>query len=138
MCGGNIEIAGVLLKQITQMFVLILIGSCLYKKKMISDQGSSDFGKVLLYLVIPVVVVTCMWITKKPETMTALLQSALLSSIALIVAMLIGTLFFGKKDGVATFSSSFFNAGFIGIPLVQATLGSGAIMYISMMIVLVN
>ena len=47
-------------------------------------------------------------------------------------------LVYHKKDRIAEFSAAFSNAGFIGIPLVQAIFGSGAVFYISVMIVLIN
>lgn len=114
------------------------IGFVLYKKKIISDQGSSDIGKMLLYLVIPVVIINSFCVERTAETTTALLHSAVIAAVAMAIAMLISTLIYGRKDGISTFSCSFSNAGFIGIPLVQAVLGSSAVFYISMMIVLVN
>ena len=132
------EIGILLLKQIINMFVLMCIGFVFYKKKMITDQGSKDMGKVLLYLVIPVVVISNFCIARTPEKVTELLHSALISVAAMAAAIVISHLFFGKRDGVACFSSAFSNAGFIGIPLVTAVLGSQAVFNISVMIVFVN
>ena len=127
-----------LLKQIGIMFILMCIGLILYKKKLITDQGSKDIGKLLLYLVIPVVIVSNFCIERTPEKTQALMHSALISFVCMMVAIMISYVFFGKSDGISNFSSSFSNAGFIGIPLVQAVLGSGAVINISIMIVLVN
>ena len=52
----------ILSKQILIMFTLIAIGYLFFKKNMITIQGSADMGKVLLYLVIPVVIVNSFWI----------------------------------------------------------------------------
>ncbi|MGM9941154.1 MAG: AEC family transporter [Bulleidia sp.] len=65
-------------------------------------------------------------------------HAAIVSTVVMFLAVLVSTLIYGKKDGVACFSSAFSNAGFIGIPLVQAVLGTGAVFHISIMIVLVN
>lgn len=132
------EIAGILLNQIIIMFILMCIGFVFYKAKFISDQGSKDIGKILLYLVIPVVIVKNFMIERSAENISALLSSVFISLVAMGIAILVSWVFFGKKDGVANFSSSFSNAGFIGIPLISATLGEGAVFYISMMIVLIN
>ncbi len=127
-----------LLKQIVNMFILMCIGYVFYKKKMITDQGSKDIGKILLYLVIPLVVINNFCIERTAAKTAELFQSSVISFIAMLAAVVISHVFFGKKDGVACFSSAFSNAGFIGIPLVSAVLGQQAVFYISVMIVFVN
>ena len=62
----------------------------------------------------------------------------MIAVVVMAVAVIISTLVYGLRDGVSCFSSAFSNAGFIGIPLVQAVLGSSAVFYLSLMIVLVN
>ncbi len=128
----------ILLKQIIIMFALMAIGFIFFKKKMITVQGSSDMGKILLYLVIPVVIIQSFWIPKTPEKTTELFYSILLSFIAMVISVVISYIFFGKEDGISTFSSAFSNAAFIGIPLVTATISEEAAFFIAMMIVLIN
>jgi predicted permease len=132
------EIGMVLLKQIVIMFLLMAVGFYLYRQNIITDQGSRDIGKILLYLVIPVVVVMSFWIERTPETTESLFHSSLLSTAAMVLSVSVSWMIFYNNDGVACFSSSFSNVGFIGIPLVQAVLGSSAVFYISIMIVIVN
>ena len=131
-------VSGLLLKQIVIMFILMGIGFIFYKIKFLSDQGSKDMAKMLLYLVIPVVIIKNFVIERTAENIEMLIHATVISVIAMVIAMVVSYIFFGKRDGVANFSSSFSNAGFIGIPLVEATLGSKAVFYISIMIVLVN
>ena len=125
----------ILSKQILIMFTLIAIGYLFFKKNMITIQGSADMGKVLLYLVIPVVIVNSFWIERTQEKTMELLYSILLSIVAMGLSVLIGYLFFGKKDGISAFSSAFSNAGFIGIPLVTAAVGNEGAFFVAMMIV---
>ena len=131
-------IGTILLKQIVIMFILLGIGFFLYKKQMITNQGSKDIGKILLYIVIPVVIISSFWIEQSPEKTIALVQSAAISAVCMFLAVFVSWLVFGKRNGISCFSSAFSNAGFIGIPLVQAVLGSDAVFYISIMIVLIN
>lgn len=131
-------VSGLLLKQIVIMFILMGIGFIFYKIKFLSDQGSKDMAKMLLYLVIPVVIIKNFVIERTAENIEMLIHATVISVIAMVIAMVVSYIFFGKRDGVANFSSSFSNAGFIGIPLVEATLGSKAVFHISIMIVLVN
>ena len=128
----------ILLKQILIMFTLIGIGYLFFKKKMITVQGSSDMGKILLYLVIPTVIISSFWVERTQSKTTELFYSILLSFIAMLVSVGISYFFFGKKDGIASFSSAFSNAGFIGIPLVTAVVGSEGAFFIAMMIVMIN
>lgn len=132
------EIAGLLLNQIFIMFVLMCLGFVFYRIGFISDQGSRDIGKILLYLVIPVVIIRNFMIERSTENIDALVSSTLISIVAMAVAIIVSWTVFGRKDGVSNFSTSFSNAGFIGIPLISAALGGNAVFYISMMVVLIN
>lgn len=132
------EIGLLLLKQICVMFLLMLTGYVFYKRGMITDQGSKELGKILLYLVIPVVVINNFCIERTAEKAAELLQSTLLAGAAMLAAIVISHIVFGKRDGISCFSSAFSNAGFIGIPLVTAVMGSRYVFYISVMIVFVN
>lgn len=128
----------ILLKQIVIMFILMGIGALLYKKNIISDQGSKDLGKILLHLAIPVVIVKSFCIEKTPEVLQTFTYEVILTIVVYGIAMLISGLIFGKKNPIANFSASFCNAAFIGIPLVTAVIGSHAVFYVTMLIVLCN
>ena len=132
------NIVGILIRQVIIMFSLMFVGYVCYKRKIISDQGSADIGKLLLHVVIPVVVISNFWVERTPEKTQTLIYSFIIALIGMITAIVISCLVFHKSDRIAEFSTAFSNAGFIGIPLVQASLGSGAVFYISMMIVLIN
>lgn len=132
------NITGLLLNQILIMFILMLLGYILYKVHFITDQGSKDIGKILLYVVIPVVIIKNFMIDFTAENISALIDSTLISLIAMAISVLISYFIFKRKDPVSNFSSAFSNAGFIGIPLITAALGENAVFYISMMIVLIN
>ena len=127
-----------LFNQIIVMFVLMLVGFIFYKIKFISDQGSKDIGKILLYLVIPIVIIRNFMIEFNAQNVDALIHSTLIALVAMVLSVAVSYLFFARRDGVANFSAAFSNAGFIGIPLISATLGESAVLYISMMIVLIN
>lgn len=126
-----------LINQIGIMFIMMAIGYAFYKIKFISDQGSADISKILLYLVIPVVVVKNFMIERSAENVQILIDATIISAVAMGISMLVAHIFYGK-NGVANFATTFSNAGFIGIPLISATLGEEAVIYISIMIVLIN
>ena len=132
------NITMILTKQIIIMFLLIAIGYFLFRKNMISLKGSGEIGKILLNIVIPVVILNSFWTERTPEKTQAFIFSAIISVVVMSISVIVSTFIYGRKDGISCFSSAFSNAGFIGIPLVQAVVGSNAVFYISIMIVLIN
>ena len=61
------EIVKILLVQVLIMYILMFIGYMAYKKKMLSDQGTKDIGKILLNIAIPIVVISNFCVEKTPE-----------------------------------------------------------------------
>ena len=132
------EIVTILIKQVFIMFVLMAIGFVAYRKQILSNQGTKDIGELLLNVAIPMIVISNFCVEKSAEKTAELFESALLSFLCMALSVAFAYLAYHKKDRIAEFSAAFSNAGFIGIPLVQAIFGSGAVFYISMMIVLIN
>ena len=132
------QIAGILLQQIVIMFVFMLAGVLLYRTHKITQHGSKEIGSLLLYLVIPVVIIKSFCKEPTAELVEGLGVSLCLSLLSLILAMLISYLLYGRKYPLDNFAASFSNAGFIGIPLVQAAIGSEAVFYIASYIAMLN
>ncbi|MGN0321397.1 MAG: AEC family transporter [Lachnospira sp.] len=133
------EIILILIKQCIIMLLLILTGFLLYRKKILTDVGSRELSNILVRLVIPCVIIDS-YISAdfSRESLTGLLMMFVFSLLALVLAMVISYIVFGKKRKVMNFSAAFSNAGFMGIPLVSATLGSGAVFYVAVFVALLN
>lgn len=132
------EIAMILFKQIMIMFLLLLIGMLLFRYKKISIQGSKELGSLLLYVVIPVVIIKSFCVERTQERIAGLGWSFLLSLLSLLIAIAVSYLIYRKKYPLDNFAASFSNAGFIGIPLVQAAIKDEAVFYIATYIALLN
>ena len=128
----------ILLKQVILMYTMIAIGYYAYKKQIITDQGSKDIGKLLLNIAIPIVVISNFNVEKTSDKVNDLFYSIIISFICMILSIAVSYIIYHKRNRINEFSAAFSNAGFIGIPLVQATFGNHAVFYISMMIVLIN
>lgn len=128
----------ILLKQICIMFLLIAVGMFLVKKGYLSEQGGKDLGAILLRIVIPCVIVKSYITEYTPERAMDLAVSAGMAVVALIVAIVVSYLVFGSRKRIENFGAAFCNVGFIGIPLVQAVLGEGAVFYLASFIALLN
>lgn len=126
-----------LIKQLITMSLYMVIGIILFKKKIITELESTELAKLLLWLIIPAVIIKSFCVEPTQNRVSALIISTVASVIALALSIVCSYLFF-KKQEINFFAASFANAGFIGIPLVQATLGSECVFYITALIVLLN
>lgn len=130
--------AEIVLHQTCMMFLMMLVGVILYRTGIISRQGSADLGKMLISVVIPCVIVRSYLTDYSTVKCIRLGYSFLFSALSLMLAMVISHLFFGKKARIENFSASFSNAGFMGIPLVQAVLGEEAVFCVAAYVALLN
>lgn len=131
------ELVEILLKQIIIMFLLMFVGLLLFKTGKITKNGSKELGNVLIYVIMPCVVINAYMTEFSVQRLRGLLLAFGLSALALLLAMAISTVLF-KKHPIENFGTSFSNAGFMGIPLVQAVLGTEAVFYVSSFVALLN
>lgn len=127
----------IVLRQIVIMFVYMAIGGLLFKKGLITKEGSKSLANLLLYVVLPCVVVKSFCVARTPERMSGLLVSFLAALGILLLAMAVSHLLF-KKNPIDDFGAAFSNAGFMGFPLVAAVQGSEAIFYAAGFVALLN
>lgn len=127
-----------LLKQNILMLLYLLIGYFLFRKKLIGISGSADIGRMLLHIVMPAAILKAYMTSYTPERLIGLVLSFLAALLALLLAIFISRIFFKKEQAIERFGAAFSNAGFIGIPLVQMTLGEEAVFYISSFVALLN
>jgi hypothetical protein len=132
------EIVYLLFRQNAVMFLYMLVGFLLYKNKMLTKTGSGELGKLLLYAVIPMAIIKSYMKDFSRELFVGFVISFFAALVLLILSILISSLFFSKKDAIRQFGAAFSNAGFIGIPLVQATIGEDAVFYIASFVSLLN
>jgi hypothetical protein len=112
------------------MFVLMMVGLLLYKLKLVNDEGSRQLSNIVLYVANPACILESFCIPFDPQR---LVSAGILAVFAFAAFWLNAVVchFFFKNDGIAQFAGIFSNMGFLGIPLVSATLGSDAVFYLS-------
>lgn len=133
----RMELALIVLRQTVVMFLYMLVGFALFKTGKITKQGSRELATLLLWLVIPTVLINSFCVSFSAEKLRQLMTSSLLGALALLAAMVVSRVLFPKAP-IDDFASAFSNAGFMGIPLVQASLGAEAVFYVAGMIALLN
>lgn len=132
------DIVILLLKQNFIMFIYLITGYFLYRKKLVSQQGCADIGKMLLYIVMPVAIFRSYVAGFSWEIFESLAVSFAAAVLSLFLSVCVSRLLFSSDHAVERFGAAFSNAGFIGIPLVQMTLGSENVIYISSFVALLN
>lgn len=129
--------AYIVLSQAIIMALLMGVGYFLFKKKLITTLGTKELGSTLVTVVIPSVIIRSFMVDFSIEKLNLFYLSMLISLVCFILSILVSYILF-KDDPVAYFGSSFCNAGFIGLPLVQNTLGNDAVFLIVSVIVQLN
>ena len=129
--------AYIVFRQTVVMFLYMSAGYCLFKTEKMTYKGSRDIATLLVWLVIPVVLVNSFCVERSMSRIIELLQSAFVTALSLVIAMAIAKMLFRDRP-IDNFGAAFSNAGFIGIPLVQAALGDDAVFWIVSMVAMMN
>lgn len=126
-----------LIQQVLIMFLLMGMGYALNRLGILSEQAAIEFGKLLINLVIPAIILKSFWIEYSFQRMYELGMTLMLSAAMLLLACVVARLLFRGRP-IDIFAAAFSNAGFVGIPLVEAALGKDAVFFITCMIALLN
>lgn len=129
------ELSWIILQQTLRMALYMLLGYLLYKK--IGVEGSRTLANLLLWLIIPSTILNSFCVEYTAERMGSFLISFLLGGLTLAVSLTTAKFLF-PRSGVDQFAATFSNAGYIGIPLIQASFGSEAVFYLVGIVLLLN
>ena len=127
------EISILLIKQIIQMFIMILFGYLMVKGKIIKSEESKTISALLLYVIIPCSLINSFSIEATPEKMQGLMYSFLGAILVHLVFLIISEVF-GKMFGfmpIEKASIIYSNAGNMVIPLVSGIFGNEWVLYTS-------
>lgn len=128
----------ILFKQIAIMALLMAVGVYLSRRGFLTDQGTKELGAILLRCIIPCVIIKSYITQFSRERLIQLALSAGLALMGFAVAMALAYLLYGKRRRIENFSAAFCNAGFVGIPLVQAVIGEEGVFFVAASIALLN
>lgn len=126
------SIVGPLIQQVLIMFLLMGVGFCLTRGKILDARSARDFGKLLINLVLPVIIFKSFWTEFSFAKLNELAVTFFLSATLLLLAAVVSHMLF-RKWPIDNFASAFSNAGFIGIPLVGAVLGEDAVFLMALL-----
>lgn len=134
----------IVLQQMIIIFILIGTGMILFKRKMLSEEGSKQISGLIINVTNPALLI-CSALDDGPKASLRDLGTALFAY-AVIFALLIASAFLiprllrvpKKLHYAYQMLSVFGNVGFIGIPLASAVLGSESLIFVSIFNLLFN
>ena len=123
-------------KQVVIMFILMFIGWICYQVKFLHEQTVKDLTKILLYVVSPCLIINSF---RQTFSVTRLVQFSLIFLLVLVLfvfKIIVSSVLFNKrtikdeqKRTILRYAGTYTNAGFMGIPLVQALLGNNGVFF---------
>ena len=125
------QISILLLKQIVQLFLMILMGYIMVKIKFLKEEDSKVISKIILYLIVPSVIITAFQVDYTPSIMKGLavacIASVILQFLLLFVTWIMGKMF--HLNMVEYTSAYYSNSGNLIVPLVTYILGKEWVIY---------
>ena len=128
----------VIVKQIVIMFLLMMVGFVIYRKKMVDDHTTKQLTDFVLYLVNPALSLVSFQQSFSYAKLYGFLMVFIVSLFMIFLGIFAGKLIIGKDFSLEQYACGFSNAGFIGIPLVQSLLGVEYVFYISAFLIAFN
>ena len=123
------------LNQISIMAILILVGVLCYKTKMVDRYQNQALSAITLNIITPMLIFQSYQTNLNAELARNLLGAFLLAVLSYILSLGVAPLFVKRRDNhnysIESVSVIYSNCGFIGIPLVQAVLGSDAVVFLT-------
>ena len=124
----------IVMGQVLTLFLMMAVGFFFAKRGQLTSAALSQMSHVLLYVVAPCVIIDSLL---KAQPSPELIHSILMCTAALLLTyalyMLLAAPFFPKKDpdtrDTLRFGMVYGNTSFMGLPLIQGVLGSGALIY---------
>ncbi|RPF42216.1 hypothetical protein EDD70_2555 [Hydrogenoanaerobacterium saccharovorans] len=127
------EIVLIVIKQVAVMFLLMGIGFYTAKTKMLTQESARNFSGLLLTIVMPALLIRAYQQDFNPNKLKGLMLAFALAIVFHIIAIAVSHFLVKKREGnayrVEILAAVYSNCGFMGVPLLQATLGDDGVFY---------
>ena len=131
--GETMELSILLIKQISQLFIMIFFGFLLVRRNILTTENSKVLSILLLYVACPCAIINSFMIEYTPDKLIGLGISFLGAILVHIIYIPLANLL-GKIMGLSSIEKAtliYSNAGNLIIPLVGAILGNDWVIYTS-------
>lgn len=121
------------LLQVMTLFILMLCGFCAAKCKLLGDQELKGLNTLVLSFAQPALILHRLQTPASPELIAELVWVFVLACVTIGLAGVISFRLFAREDAdrraVLISLSMLSNCGFMGFPVIIATMGDGALIY---------
>ena len=128
-------------QQTLYLLFYLAIGFALNRAGILNKEKAKGISNILVYVLSPTLIITKMQAPRTPELTRDLVFVFLLCIIVYTVSIALCHFCFKKDDEyntLAKFGSIYSNTGYMGVPVVEAVLGSGSVFYLSILIAIFN
>lgn len=136
------ELALICLKQVVQLFILILFGIIMDKTKMVNNSGKQILSSILINFAVPCMIVNSYFNSFNDDVSNnitlSFIYSFLICALGIVISIIASKPVEDKNKGTFRFACSFSNAAYMGFPLVKALLGDEGIIYASSYVTIFN
>ena len=121
--------------QVIKMCLMLLVGFICYKRKIVSEEGNRSLSNILLLIINPLLIFQSFQVEKTPELLHSFLLSLIVCICIFAILIPLGTLLLSRGESrdraVERFSVIYSNCGFMGIPIINALLGSRGVLLLT-------
>ena len=134
----------IVFQQMLVLFAMILAGYFCYKKDIITDELQPKLSYMVVNVFNPFLVISSITDKSVDKSMELILENICLVIILFAVWMITGPIIVrllripGKKRPLYSLMNIFSNLGFMGLPLISAIYGKGAVIYVSFYMLMYN
>ncbi len=129
------ELAFLTVEKIVGLFLIVLIGVITFRMKILDSVSTKHLSNFLLNIVTPCLMFMSFQIDFDTESLIGLGITAALGAFSFLLIIALCTAIIPKKDNpdmaIERVSMVFSNAGFIGIPVVNAVVGREGVFYLT-------
>jgi Predicted permeases len=128
--------------QVLSLFLMMGIGALLTRRGTVTEDGVSQMSYILMNIVAPCVIIDSLQRDKDLSLVREMGIAAGIITVSTLIGVALSFLFFRREPPadrrVLRFAMTFSNCGYMGLPLVQATLGSSALVYAASAVIAFN
>ena len=121
----------IVFQQLLTMFSIMFFGFLLIRSNVINSEGTRQISTILSLFVMPATMITSFNADFDAKRLKLLLWATLAAFLTISIRAAIAHVLLKKEDRIDKYATIFPNAGFVGIPLVLATVGYEGVFFMS-------
>lgn len=124
-------ITGIIIEQMSIMFLLIFFGYFLMKKNVLTSEGTQQIAGILTKHITPIILINSFTQKFESNQINLLLLTMGISLMLLFSRAFLNHFLLKKEQRIDKFAATFSNSNFMGIPLVMSVLGYEGVFFMT-------